>query len=188
MTTKIAVLLAEGFEEIEAITVVDVLRRAELDVTTVAVGEATAVRGAHGLTLEADSRLDDKLEVDALVLPGGSAGARRLRDDERVQELIKRHAALRKKTLAAICAAPIALAKAGVLRDHHVTCYPGFEDEVKRGGAHLREGEQVVIDGNVVTSRGPGTAMAFALALVERFVNPERAKELSRSMLVTGLT
>jgi 4-methyl-5(b-hydroxyethyl)-thiazole monophosphate biosynthesis len=175
------VLLANGFEEIEAVTIIDVLRRA--GVTTVAAGlsgERGGARGAHGITLETDVTLDalDAGPFDALVLPGGMPGSATLRDDARVQRLIQTFAR-DGKLVAAICAAPIALDSAGVLRGRRATCFPGFE----LPSAELRE-ERVVEDGNVVTSRGPGTALEFALALAARLTTPDTAAKLGATMLV----
>src|SRR5512145_1446593 len=165
---KALVFLAEGFEEIEAVTVVDVLRRADVQVDTAALSHKR-VQGAHGIAIEAEVLLDDVVAIgkgeqpyDALILPGGMPGARHLRDDARVKTLIaQQHQSGR--IVAAICAAPIALEAAGILRGKAATSYPGYALE----SADYRE-DRVVIDGNIVTSRGPGTALEFALTLVEQ--------------------
>ncbi len=177
----VLVPLAPGFEEIEATTVIDVLRRADLDVTVAGL-ESGTVEGSHGLRFEPDTTLDqvDPASVAMLVLPGGLPGAHNLRDDPRVIALVQELAGS-ERHLAAICAAPIVLGRAGVLEGHAATCYPGFEDQL--GGAEARE-ERVVRSGRVLTSRGVGTALPFALALVAELAGPERASELQRAMLV----
>ena len=156
------VLLADGFEEIEAVTIIDVLRRGEVSVTTASLG-GQRVTGSHQISLDADALLAAVTveDFDALVLPGGPA-AKTLREDARAQATIKRGAAAG-KLLAAVCAAPTALEAAGVLAGKRATSYPGNA----LPSAHWVE-DSVVIDGNVITSRGPGTTMAFALAIVER--------------------
>ncbi len=177
---RVCLLLAPGFEEIEAVTVADVLRRAGVDLRLVGVG-ALHVRGAHGIVVRADVALGDAAaeEWDLVVLPGGLPGATNLRDDPEVQRFLAEHAA--EGEVAAICAAPIALGRAGLLEGRRATCYPGFEDGL--GGAEVAEAA-VVEDGPVVTSRGPGTALPFALTLVERLVGADKAAELRRGMLV----
>jgi 4-methyl-5(b-hydroxyethyl)-thiazole monophosphate biosynthesis len=175
------VLLADGFEEIEAITVIDVLRRAGVECTTVGVGSATPT-GSHAIAVRVDAEIgdvDDDARFDVVVLPGGLPGATHLRDDERVQALVRRQHA-RGGQLAAICAAPIALAKAGVLAGRRVTSYPGFQTQL---GAVEYVDDAVVADGSIVTSRGPGTALRFALALVERLVGVDAAKDVGARML-----
>jgi len=177
---NVCVLLAEGFEEIEAVTIVDVLRRAEVDVVTLGV-TGRHVLGAHGLKLEADKTLQDVADDswDMVVLPGGMPGSENLRDHPGVQGLVKRQNE-RGGKLAAICAAPIALASAGVIEGRRATSYPGFGGELS--GAEYRE-ERVVVDANVFTSRGPGTAMEFALRLAEDLKGRETARALADSML-----
>ncbi len=175
-----AVLLATGFEEIEALTVVDVLRRAEVQTTMVGVG-ARAITGSHGITVQVDRTIDelDDDGYDVVVLPGGMPGASNLRDDARVQALIVRQQGAGRQ-LAAICAGPIALAKAGVLSGRKVTSYPGFASQL--GDVDYRE-DDVVQDDELVTSRGPGTALAFALTLVARLVGEDEAADLGARML-----
>jgi len=181
---KALVFLAEGFEEIEAVTVVDVLRRADVEVDMAALG-VRRVLGAHGLAIEADLLLDDvittngaKKQYDAMILPGGMPGARHLRDDARVKTLITQQDQSG-RIVAAICAAPIALEAAGVLRGRAATSYPGYALE----SADYHE-DRVVTDGHIVTSRGPGTALEFALTLVERLAGVEKVAELRSGMLV----
>jgi len=171
------VLLADGFEEIEAVTIIDVLRRGDVLVTTASLG-TERVTGSHQISLAADALLDAVAveNFDALVLPGGPA-AKTLREDARAQATIKRAAAAG-KLLAAVCAAPTALEAAGVLAGKRATSYPGNP----LPSAHWVE-ETVVIDGNVITSRGPGTTMAFALAVVERLSGAQVANTTAERLL-----
>ena len=182
-TPRVCVLLADGFEEIEAITIVDVLRRAEVDVTTLGVSGAVNAQGAHGIDVVVDRPLDAAAADecwDMVILPGGLPGAETLRDNPAVQSLVKaQHAAGR--GVAAICAAPIALGAAGVLDGKRATSYPGFEEQLTGASCVA---EAVVVDGNVVTSRGPGTAIEFSLSLVERLRSSEIADALRAGMLV----
>ncbi len=179
---RAAVLLAEGFEEIEAITVIDVLRRGDVEVVALGV-TGTTVRGNHGIAVQADAALASgaRERWDLVVLPGGMPGASTLRDDPRVQAMLR---AQRDEgvPLAAICAAPIALGKAGLLHGKRATCFPGFEAQLT--GATVVT-ETVVDDGDVITSRGPGTALPFALALVARLQGREKATKLATQMLVS---
>jgi 4-methyl-5(b-hydroxyethyl)-thiazole monophosphate biosynthesis len=179
--SSVCVLLADGFEEIEAITIVDVLRRAEIPVELLGVHGRRA-RGSHGIVVEADATLAERAEASwaAVVLPGGMPGAATLRDDPGVQALLHRQQAAGGR-VAAICAAPIALGAAGLLEGRDATCYPGFEGGL--GGARHRT-ERVVEDGPVITSRGPGTALEFALALVRTLRDPATAERLADGMLV----
>lgn len=181
--SRAAVLLIDGFEETEAITVIDVLRRAELKVDVLGV-EKKRVVGSHHIAVEADALLADHAgdRYQAVVLPGGMPGAARLRDHDGVQAFLKAHHAAG-RTIAAICAGPIALGKAGVLQGKRATCYPGYEEQLT--GANVQRATPVVKDGNVVTSRGPGTALAFALALVEELKDAATAQKLATAMLVS---
>lgn len=177
----VLVPLLEGFEEIEAVTVIDVLRRADIPVV-VASNEAGPVEGSHGISVVATHALD---EVDAndlamIVLPGGMPGAKHLAENTDVQRLIKQVANGGGYT-AAICAAPMALAAADVHRDHKLTSYPGF-DKYLQGASYVED--RVVVDGRVVTSRGPGTALDFALTLVGLLRGEETEKDLETKMLV----
>ena len=180
---KIAlVVLAEGFEEIEAVTPIDVLRRAGVEVIIAGVGQRE-VAGAHGVTIETDIMIEQyQGEPDAVVLPGGMPGATNLRKSQSLEVLLeKMHK--EKKLIAAICASPaVVLSPTGILDGKKATCYPGFEDQL---GPRVKfTTDRVVVDGCVVTSRGPGTAMEFSLELVSQLVNPEAAEKLSQSMVV----
>ena len=164
--SRVLVPLAEGFEEIEAVTVVDLLRRAGIEVHTASL-DGPRVTGSHGITVQADIALDAAVadDYDMIVLPGGMPGAEHLKNDPRVVSLLRRFAANGRYT-AAICAAPSVLAHAGLLDEHAATSFPGFLAADSAPGIRLRD-EPVVVDGKVVTSRGAGTAMAFGLVLVE---------------------
>lgn len=176
------VLLADGFEEIEAVTIIDVLRRGEVAVTTASLA-TKHVKGSHDIVLEADALLTHVSveDFDALVLPGGPA-AKTLREDARAQAGIQL-AAKTGKLIGAVCAAPTALEVAGVLRGKRAAVYPGNQ----LPSARLVE-EPVVEDGQVITSRGPGTTMEFALKLVERLSGPEQAKTTAEKLLFQGST
>jgi 4-methyl-5(b-hydroxyethyl)-thiazole monophosphate biosynthesis len=173
-------LLSEGFEEIEAVTIIDVLRRGEVAVTTASLG-GKHVKGSHEIAIEADALLSEVSvdDFDALVLPGGPA-AKTLREDAHAQDAIKR-AAASGKLLAAVCAGPTALEAAGVLGGKRATAYPGNQ----LPSAKFDE-ENVVEDGKVITSRGPATAMAFALKLVERLSGAAVAKTTAERLLFPG--
>lgn len=176
---KVLVLLAEGFEEIEAITIIDVLRRADLDVKTAALTQQR-VTGAHNIAVFADSLLDAAKDgvYDAIILPGGMPGSRNLRDDSRVLQLLRTQQQS-DRYLGAICAAPIALEAAGVLKNKRATCYPGYE----LPSAQFSE-ERVLTDGKLVTSRGPGTALEFALEWVRLLASAETAEKLQAGMIM----
>jgi 4-methyl-5(b-hydroxyethyl)-thiazole monophosphate biosynthesis len=180
LMTRACVLLAPGFEEIEAVTIIDVLRRAEIDTRAVGV-EGKAVEGSHGIALRADVSLDELATEpwDLVVLPGGMPGAKHLRDSPAVQRLLRaQHASGRR--LAAICAAPIALSAAEVLTGRRATSYPSFAEQLRCG--EYRE-EAVVVDGPIITSRGPATALEFALRLVRELCGAEREATLRKAML-----
>jgi 4-methyl-5(b-hydroxyethyl)-thiazole monophosphate biosynthesis len=179
--TDVLVPLMDGFEEIEAVTIIDVLRRAELSVI-VASTVAGPVRGSHGIVVQADAALAevDVSRLRLVVLPGGMPGASHLAEDADVQRIVRAVAAKQGMT-AAICAAPMALAAAGVVGGKRVTCYPGFESHMT--GSHVVD-ERVVVDGSVVTSRGPGTALEFALVLVGLLQGSSASAKLAKTMIV----
>ena len=173
--------LAEGFEEVEAMTIVDLLRRAEIETETVSITGALPVKGAHGIKLVADILFEDAVYgvCDMIVLPGGLPGATNLDAHEGLREKIYSFNNQGKK-LAAICAAPLVLGHAGLLDGKKATCYPGFEKELT--GAELCI-DAVVIDESIITSRGPGTAMAFTLAIIEELKSKEAADEVAAGLL-----
>ena len=177
------VLLADGFEEVEAITSIDFLRRADIDVVAVGV-TGRDVEGGHEIRVLSDVTIDELDtgddggcldEYDALIVPGGAAGAKNIAADERAMKLVR--GALRDgKLVAAICAAPgLVLGANDLLGAHRFTCYPGFESHATSGSFVE---DRVVVDGNLITSRGPGTAAEFAEAIVNRLVGSDAASEL----------
>ena len=177
----VLVPLAQGCEELEAVTVVDLLRRAGIGVVTAGL-DAQPVRASRGMILLADMTLDAALqqEFDMIVLPGGLPGADHLRDDPRVIELLKKMAASDRYT-AAICAAPRVLARAGLLDGKRATSYPGALDIDAVPGIEYLE-MPVVADGRVITSRGPGTAMDFALTLIEALAGKTKRDEVEAGL------
>lgn len=164
---RVLVPLAPGFEDLEAITLTDLLRRAGIEVVSAGL-HAGLIQGARGIRVQPDALLDDILDesFDMIALPGGLPGAEHLKNDERIQNLLRRMAGAGKYT-AAICAAPMALLEAGVLAGKRATSYPGVIDRL---APSQYQADAVVVDGLVVTSRGPGTAMDFALTLIELLV------------------
>ena len=178
---SVLVPLAQGCEELEAVTVVDLLRRAGIDVITAGL-DTQPVHASRGVTLLPDMSLDAalQLEFDMIVLPGGLPGADHLRDDPRVIELLKKMAAADRYT-AAICAAPRVLAHAGLLDGKRATSFPGALDVDTVPGIEYQEAP-VVMDGKVITSRGPGTAMDFALTLIETLVGKQQRDEVEAGL------
>lgn len=178
---KILIPLASGFEEIEAITNIDVLRRAGLEVLTAGIG-GTEIEGDHGIKIKTDTTIEEVKAEDlkAVVLPGGMPGAANLKANSELLQLIKELYA-EAKLCAAICAAPIVLEKAGILVEKQATSYPGFDKELN--SANYSQ-ERVVIDDNIITGRGPGVAMEFAMTIVEYLIDEETKRELQKSMIV----
>lgn len=162
---KVLIPLAQGCEELEAVTVADILRRAGITVITAGL-EAGPVHASRGMVLLPDAILDEAVgtEFDMIVLPGGMPGSEHLKNDTRIIAMLKSMATAGKYT-AAICAAPMALHAAGLLEGKRATSFPGVLDRLP--GTHVYLNDKVVTDGKVVTSKGPGTAMDFALTLVE---------------------
>jgi len=179
---KIAVHLAEGFEEIEAISIIDVLRRAGLDVVTISVTGKLEVNGAHQIKVLADELFEnvDYSRIYMIVLPGGMPGAANLDAHKGLKAQIVKFND-ENKLLAAICAAPLVYGNLGILNGKQAVCYPGFEKYLK--GAEVLN-SPVVESGNVITGRGPGVAIQFALKLVEKIVSAEKAEILAGQMLV----
>ena len=187
MAKKAIVLLAEGFEEVEAITPIDYLRRAGIEVTVAAVKSSPAVKGSHGIMVSADATLQDvRREAsavlwDALVLPGGMPGAANLAASKEVGALICEMAA-KGKLICAICASPaVVLAPLDILSGKTFTCYPGMEANVQGG---MWTEDRVAIDGNLITSRGAGTAGHFAVAIIGQLVSKAEADKLAKSVLL----
>lgn len=173
--------LADGFEEIEAITVIDILRRAGIEVMTAGLKEGL-VKGSHNVSVLPDTTLDeiDHRDFDGLVLPGGAPGFINLGNDGRILRLA-REMDRAGRCVAAICAAPSVLIKAGVLQGRRATVSPSGRAEVQACAKFLED--RVVVDGNLVTSRAPGTAFEFALSLVELLAGSEKMKEIRAQTL-----
>ena len=185
----VLVFLAEGFEEIEALTPVDLLRRAGLDVKTAAVGHpgSLTVTGSHGIPVTADARAEDFIGAspEAVILPGGMPGAKNLDGDATVDAVLKKAAADPGCVIAAICAAPMVLGRRGLLRGVRATCFPGFEGELDGAlvvGADQPHG-RAVTDGRFVTGCGMGAATEFALALVKKLKGEDAAEKLRAAVL-----
>jgi protein deglycase len=181
MDNKVAVHLAEGFEEIEAVSIIDVLRRAQIDTIVVSVSGNEEVTGSHGITITADTLIEDLDydDVGMIILPGGMPGAMNLKKHEKLGEQILRFDQ-EGKYLGAICAAPIVLGSLGVLNNKRATCYPGFEDQL--AGAHIT-GAAVEITDHIITGKGAGVAIQFALKVVEMLQGKELADELADKMI-----
>ena len=165
--SKALVFLAPGFEEIETSTVVDVLRRAGVEVTVAGLVSG-AIEGGHAMKFVADKSVDEIAvkDFDAVICPGGNPGYKNLRKNSRVLAIVK-DAFEAGKLVAAICAGPAVLSDAGILKNRNCTIFPGMENELKKGGGKPKS-DLVVEDGNIVTSQGPATALLFALKLAER--------------------
>lgn len=178
---KILIPLAHGFEEIEAVTNIDVLRRAGIDVITAGIG-STKIEGDHGIKIDTDTEISRVIaaDLDGVVLPGGMPGAENLKNSEGLLKII-RDINNKGGLCAAICAAPIVFEAAGILDGKNATSYPGFDKDMT--SCNYIE-ERVVIDGNIITGRGPGVAMEFALTVVEYLKDKETKKKLEEAMIV----
>lgn len=177
----ICVFLAEGFEEVEGLTVVDLLRRAEQKVITASISKEKTVFGSHNIPVTADELAEqvDFSQVDMLVLPGGLKGTQNLEADELVQSQIRAFYEAG-KYVTAICAAPSILGKAGLLKGKRATSYPGFEQYLE--GAQTA-GNPVEVDGNVITGRSMGAAIDFGLALIEALDSRKKAEEIAEQIV-----
>jgi 4-methyl-5(b-hydroxyethyl)-thiazole monophosphate biosynthesis len=183
MSKRALITVADGVEDLECVTLIDVLRRADIEVLVASIEERRMITCARGTRLTADAMLVDVLaqDFDLIVLPGGMPGAQHLADFEPLAERVRKQAKAG-ELFAAICAAPaLALQQYGVLRQRRMTCYPTFSDRLS--GCTFVD-EAVVVDGNCITSQGPGTALAFALTLVEQLVGRGTRTEVAKAMLV----
>jgi len=176
--------LAKGFEELEAVALIDTMRRGGIEVRVVYLEDELQkelVLGANGITIQADMSIKNVIsdDFDMMVLPGGWGGTYALAENVRVIELLQEFKA--NKIVGAMCAAPYVLKKAGVLGKDY-TCYPGAKDEIDHVG--YRDNAKVITDGNVITSQGPGTAVCFGLAIIERLVGKESMKAVKEGMLL----
>ncbi|MDO5707523.1 MAG: DJ-1/PfpI family protein [Andreesenia angusta] len=176
------VFLAEGFEEIEALTTVDFLRRMKIKVDMVSIDENLEVKGAHDIRVIADLTIDQIDEIDSLdavIIPGGLPGAFNLRDDKRVIEIVK-SVFEKGKLVSAICAGPSVLQEAKILKGRRATCYPGFESNIE--DAEYTNSD-VEIDSNIITGKGPYLAADFAIEIVRYLLGNEKASELEKDVL-----
>jgi protein deglycase len=175
---KIVVLLAKGFEEIEAITLIDLLRRANLEVTTVSIYSYNEIEGGHKIKVISDAVFDevDFNIFDAIILPGGGEGVLNLAGEEKVLDLVKRMKN-NDKYVTSICAAAFVLERAGVIENRNITCYPSWEDKITSAKI-VRE--NVVVDEKIITSRGVGAAIDMGLKLVEIFISKEESEKLRK--------
>ena len=179
--SKALVPLADGFEDIEAVSIVDVLRRGGVEGVTAALGATTTVQSAHGIAMTADARLSDVLEAeyDAIILPGGGEGTKNLLACEPLHARLRRQKA-DERLVCAICAAPTVLEAAGVLDDEDVTCYPSCMPQMGRPVKHI----PVVADGLVITGQGPGAATLFALVVLAHLEGERAAHGVANGMIV----
>ena len=183
-TKKAAVFMADGCEEIEALTVADLCYRAGISLKKISVSGKPQVTSSHKITFLCDSTIeeDDPEQYDMLILPGGIPGTLNLKACERLEKAILSHAADESKCVAAICAAPSILSDLGLLKGRRAACNPSWEEKVAEGGAVIVR-ESAVRDGNIITSRGFGTAIPFGLKIVEWFRGSEKAEELGRKIV-----
>ena len=179
---KVALFLANGFEEIEALGTVDILRRAQIDVVTVSITDDKTVTGAHNVQVVVDNTFSDIdfSDFDMLILPGGMPGAKNLNKHEELKKLLNEFNS-KNKLIAAICAAPMVLGGLGLLDGKRSTCYPGFEPELI--GAKIT-GENVVVDENIITGKGPGLVFDFGLRIVEQLLGLQVRQEVQSGLLL----
>ena len=180
---KSFLFLAEGFEEIEALATIDIIRRASIDVLTVSITDRKTVKGAHGVAVEADMTFKevDFDGSDWLILPGGMPGAENLHKFGALNDLLRVHHG----RIAAICASPsLVLGPTGLLKGVNATCYPGMEADLVEGGAKYRPEERVISEGRYVTACGPGATFEFALKIVALTEGEDRAAQVAAGMLL----
>ncbi len=180
---SVAVHLAEGFEEIEAIAIIDVLRRAGFELTTVSVSGNTVVTGSHQIKIIADKLFEtiDYETIDMIILPGGMPGSKNLNEHAGLREQILNFNE-KGKFLGAICAAPLVFGNLGILKNKKATCYPGYENQLH--GAVVT-GEKTEVSGNIITGKGAGVAIEFALKIVETIKGEPFATELSHKIIAS---
>ena len=182
---KVYEFLANGFEEVEALEVVDILRRGGVDIKTVSVTGNEFVETSHGVTLKADLKIEDAdlADADLMLLPGGLPGATNLRDHEGVSQALTAQAKAGKK-IGAICAAPLVLGSLGLLEGKRATCYPGFE-KYMTGAQYTRE--LFTVDGNIITGEGPAATLPYAYEILSMFVGKEKTEEIKEGMMYNHL-
>jgi 4-methyl-5(b-hydroxyethyl)-thiazole monophosphate biosynthesis len=183
MKPKALIILAPGFEEMEAVISIDMLRRASVDVAIACLDDRFLISGSRNIQIQAEASLDSVDYIpDALILPGGMPGAKNLAQSDKVIELIQK-TNRQNKIIAAICASPAhALVKAKILENKKVTCYPGCEDMFESGTEYT--GQDVVADGNIITASGPGTAFLFALVIIEKLCGKSIADKVKSNALI----
>ncbi|MBF0710772.1 MULTISPECIES: DJ-1 family glyoxalase III [unclassified Gemella] len=182
MTKKIAVLADNGFEEIELLTPIDVLRRAGLKVDLISANNAECISSSRNVKILVDKKINDInsiLDYDAIFIPGGMPGAENLKNNERVIEFFQEMNKAA-KLVSAICAAPIVLDKAGLTQNKNITCYPGFENSID---FKSYSESTVIVDGNMITASGPGLALDFSLKLLTYLTNEETSNNIAKAML-----
>ena len=179
---KVYEFLANGFEEIEALAPVDILRRGGVEIKTVSITGSKEVETSHGISMKADLLFEecgDFSDADMLMLPGGLPGSTSLNEHEGLRKLLVRHAETGKR-IGAICAAPMVLGSVGLLKGKKATCYPGFETELE-GATYTAE--PCTADGNIITGKGPGASFAYAYRLLEEFKGAGVVEELKKGMM-----
>jgi len=181
--SKNFIFLAEGFEETEAITIVDLLRRASIDVTIVSVTGTILVKGSHSISILTDALFEeiDFSHAELLILPGGMPGSTHLADHKGLNDLLQHHNK-KNKFIAAICAAPTVLGKLDILQNRNAICYPGFEMDLI--GANIVD-KTLIQDTNIITAKGPGYAIDFGLYLIQLLKGDEKSKEVADHFLYT---
>ncbi len=179
---KVFILLANGFEDIEMIAAVDILRRAGADVKLLSIDDNLVVTSAHNVKVTADGLLKDYRDhaADVVITPGGIPGATNLRDSAIVKDMLRRQAD-EDRYIASICASPIALESADVINNRQFTCYPSFETQISSG---VHKAERLVVDGKLITAMGPGVAFEFGLKIVELTIGADVAKQLHEGMII----
>ena len=178
---KVIIFLANGLEEIEAVSIIDVLRRAEISVTSASITDNNLVKGAHNIEIKTDKLFEDVdfSNYDMIVLPGGMPGAKNLNEHEGLKDQLKVFA--KDKLIGAICAAPMILGGMGLLKGKRATCYPGFEPELIEA---IITNEPVTIDGNIITGKGPAFAIQFALQLINTLAGKATRDEVANGLLM----
>ncbi|MBO6133610.1 MAG: DJ-1/PfpI family protein [Lachnospiraceae bacterium] len=178
---KVACLLADGFEEIEGLTVVDMCRRAGIDIKTASISDSLEVTSSNGITVKADCKFDDIKfdEMDMIVLPGGGLGTENLEKFAPLKDVLLSFNE-KGKFISAICAAPRILGDLGLLKGKKAICFPGLEGRLT--GATIMSNEKCVTDGHIVTARGMGASVEFAAAIITQLLGAEKAEEIERQV------